>query len=398
MNSLIEKRTALLNRNMEMAQAVKSAIRPFSAEETKEIATNIQEAERLAESIQLMDKITPAPVAAPAPSLVDSVSNTNFRTLRTVDGREVRAFGKGQKMADSLPMMSGELDLEGFGRGLAATISGNRRGAETECRALSEGLNSGGGFFVSEALSAQLIDLARNKSRCFEAGALALDMPTEQLRMVTVESDPSIALVGENSLIGSSDPSFNSRLLTAKKHGCLVKVSNELMADGMGAGEAVVSALAQALGTYVDDLMLDYLFTGAGLSQTDSVAGITYDDVLLAQYSVRALNIEPTAMIANSKTLYALSLLRDVPTGSYLAPPAALASIRMLDSGNCADSHCIVGAFENAVIATRGGLSIELSREAGDAFAYDQTFVRLLWRGDVGVLRKGFHVLDDLTY
>ena len=293
--------------------------------------------------VKRVDEATRA--AAPAPMLADGVSTTNYRTLRTVDGREVRAFGKGQRMADTVPMMSGGLDLEGFGRGLAATISGNRRGAESECRALSEGLNTGGGFFVSEALSAQLIDLSRNRSRCYEAGTVAIDMPTEQLRLVTVESDPTIALVGENSLIASSDPSFGSRLLTAKKHGVIVKVSNELMADGMGAGEAVVSALASALGTYVDDLLLDYLFDEAGVGNTPTVGQPDWDDVISGMAAIQTLNGTPTALLWNPTTVSWYSKLKEATTNAYLKRPEVVNSLNFLDTNQVASTKMILGDF-----------------------------------------------------
>lgn len=396
MQNLIERRANALRDNQKIAEHVQAQGRPFNREETKQVSDNFELAKELEKTIeatrQIAEAIVPEPVAAPV--LADGGSGVkNFRELRTVGGGIVRAYGKGQRIHTGA---TNGMNLSDFGTGLAAIISGDNSGARAEVRSLSEGQSSQGGFFVSEELSSQLIDASRNRSRCFQAGATTVAMNSDTLRLVTVETDPEISLASENAVLPSGDPAFGSHLLVAKKHGVLIKVSNELLADGAGAGTAIANALAGAFGVYLDKLVLDYLIASPSIGGTDSIGAITYDDLLDARQAIMALNGEPNALIANPKTLTALAKLKESTTNAYLQPPVALANIAMLDSANIADTSLIMGAWDQAVVGIRQAMTIQISQEAG--FDYDQAWIRLLFRGDVGHLKPHFHELSGLSY
>jgi HK97 family phage major capsid protein len=70
----------------------------------------------------------------------------------------------------------------------------------------------------------------------------------------------------------------------------------------------------------------------------------------------------------------------------------------MLTTNAIADSKLLLGDFTQAILGVRGGLSIEFSRDADTAFAADQTWIRLLWRGDVNFGRAHFHRLEGISY
>lgn len=390
--SNLAKRALEARNEVETILALAEHTGKYSETDAAKVDTLMEEAKRIE---SLLDRGADTP---PASLLVDGLPKPQRRTVRDIDGREHYLYRKGERIADFAPRTDNGLDLEGFGNAIAALITGNVGIHGEQVRALSTTSNTGGGFFVTEELGGQLLDLARSKARTFEAGTSTLQMNSDSLRIVTLGSDPTIEPVGENQPIPSSDPSFGSRLLVAKKHGVIVKVSNELLADAANVGAAITNVLGSTFAQYLDRLVLDHLFGDAELPGTGSVGGIHYDDLLDALNAIRLLNGEPKAAILNPATVNALSKLKTATEMQYLSPPAALSTVAMLDSTAVASTHLVMGDFTEAVVGIRGGLSVELSREAGDSFEHDQTFIRLLWRGDVAVMRKHFHVLSGLTY
>jgi len=398
MSKLAERRLALLNEAKDILD-IADRTGAFSAEDAEKVEALHAEAETLERGINARAAMTPAPVA---PTLLGDGASVKPKCtiLRTADGGEVRAFAKGQRLADAGPgRHDGGLTLEGFGRGLAAVITGNSRGCETELRALGENSNVGGGFFVEEQLGAELVDLARSKSRIFEAGARVVEMKSDTLRLVTVTGDPTFAAVGENGLIGSSDPTFGSMLLTATKHGVLVKVSNELLADAPGVGGVLVNTLAAAWAKYIDGLVIAELLASTDIGGTGSVGAPTWDDIIDARKAVAGQNGFASHAIMHPDTVAALAKLKTAETLDYMRKPSTLDDLQILDTTALVNTSALIGDFSQIAVAQRGNFSIELSREAGSAFEYDQTFVRLLWRGDFGVLHPThIHELSGLSY
>src|SRR4030042_840197 len=90
-----------------------------------------------------------------------------------------------------------EEKAEGIGPGslgkiLRAKILGDPMGLNPhEFKALGESTGSGGGWFVSPALSGYTIDLARNKACVLLAGGGTLPVTTEEMTLVKVLTDPT---------------------------------------------------------------------------------------------------------------------------------------------------------------------------------------------------------------
>ena len=73
-----------------------------------------------------------------------------------------------------------------FDRYLKGLATGNWEGSEHE-RALSEGTLTAGGHLVPTPLSARVIDLARNQTRVFQAGAQTVPMTAQTLKLAPVD-------------------------------------------------------------------------------------------------------------------------------------------------------------------------------------------------------------------
>jgi HK97 family phage major capsid protein len=258
---------------------------------------------------------------------------------------------------------------------------------------------------VQEQLASTVIDLARAKSRVLQAGAQTLAMQSDSCRIARLASDPTLSAVGELAVIPTSDASFDSILLVARKYGTIVQCSAELLSDSPNAGSVVMDALTNAVSAKIDDLLLNGdgvnfigLMGDASIGETGSVGGIQYEDLLLAQWSIRNINGEPNAVILNPKSTYALSILRDVPTGSFLQPPPALSSLAMLDTTRQLDTGMIVGDFSKLIFGVRQSLVIATSDVAGDSFKTDATYIKAVFRADAAIARPHFHRLLGLTY
>jgi HK97 family phage major capsid protein len=340
------------------------------------------------------ERTAPAPVA---PTLADGAeARKNYRALKTADGREARCYGKGQRMHTGFT--ADGMTIEDFGNGLAA-MAGNVRGFEAERRALSTNVNTAGGIMVPEEVSAMIIDNARAISRVFQAGAMTIDMPAADVTIPRITEDPAFAVVAENSEITADDPAFDSVNLHAAKHAVLVKVSNELLEDGVGAGAAITNAISNAFAAYLDQQVLRFLLDSNGITAETSVAAINYDDLLNAMQAIMIANGTPNAAILHPKSIIALAALKSATDEIYMQPPPMLASLAMLSSTNIDDDEGIVGDFTKALVGVRGGLSLEFSRDAGDAYAYDQTWIRAIWRGDFNAAQiSHFRALTGISY
>ena len=397
MDNLIQRRSAALKDNEAIALRVQAEGRPFNHEETRKIAENFSLADELETTIVQARKIAEsvAPVAAPAPTLADGgAGRPEYRTMKDVRGREHVVFARGQKMSDYYGRGDG-MTLQDFGNGLAAMISGDTRKYAAEVRALSSTTNSGGGFLVTEELSSQLVDLARERSVMMQAGCQTVSMETSDLRLVRLLTDVTVAQYSEGAAITPSDPSFDSILLVADKLATLTYISNELAADGANAGEAIIDSIVAAMARAQDDYLLTALLNSTQIVTTGSIGAIQWSDVLAARLAVKLLNGQAPSIVANPNLMYDLSLLTESTTGAFLAPPAQVADLTWYETTAMAADTAVTGDFSKLLCGMRQGLTLELSRDA--RFNYDETAIRCISRMAANVTRPHFHIMGGIS-
>jgi HK97 family phage major capsid protein len=143
-----------------------------------------------------------------------------------------------------------------FDRYLKGPATGNWDGAEHE-RALSEGTATAGGHLVPTPLSARMIDLARNETRVFQAGAITVPMTSQTLKLARLTAEGSPAWKTENAAITDADMTFDSVTFTARTLVRLVKLSVELFEDADPSSEDVIArAFASQLALELDRVAL----------------------------------------------------------------------------------------------------------------------------------------------
>jgi len=149
-------------------------------------------------------------------------------------------------------------DAESF---YAALASGRSHPGLRPMATMTEGLGSAGGFLVPEELVAESLDGAVEES-VFLPRCRIFPMTSDTKSVAGIEANGSGTYgpygtweptwVGEGGSIGESDPTVRKVSLVAKKLALYIKVSNELLADGLSFSQQLGGAMRKALGWGLD--------------------------------------------------------------------------------------------------------------------------------------------------
>jgi HK97 family phage major capsid protein len=296
-----------------------------------------------------------------------------------------------------------------------AALTGNWTDAEAERRAMGENTGSVGGFMVPGALSATVIDLARNQSAFVSAGALTIPMDAPEMTVIKVLTDPTPQWREEHQAVTESDATFGPIRLKSKLLGCICRVSLELMEDAPRFSQTIENAISQSIALELDRVGLFGNGTSEprGLNSTDGISNVSmgvngatpddYDEYLDAILAIENANGVPGAVIMAPRTKRTLSGLKTGISGDKtpLVPPAEFTALKRLVSNqipitqtqgsatNCSTSF--VGDFAQAAVAMRTGLTIEATRVGGTGtFSQFQALIRAYIRADIAVFRPTF--------
>lgn len=322
---------------------------------------------------------------------------------------EVRALRPEQRMADGIRREGPPLSL---GRMVRAMITGNWEGADAERRAMGENTGSIGGLFVPASLSANVIDIARNKSTVVPAGALTIPMDTSEMTVVKVLTDPTPYWRRESQAITESGQTFAPIKLRAMTLGCLTRVSLELLEDAPRFSTQVEDAMGAAIALELDRVGLFGAGTNEprGLNNTDGINTVSmgtngatpddYDEFLDAIAAIENSNGAAGAAIYSPRTKRTMAGLKTGLSGDKtpLTPPADFTALKRLVSNQIPNnltqgsssvcSTAFVGDFSQMGIAIRTGLTLEATRTGGTGtFANMEALIRAYIRADVAVFR-----------
>lgn len=266
-----------------------------------------------------------------------------------------------------------------------------------------------GGVLIPTPLVGQVIDLARNQSRVMEAGAVTYPMDSATLTLPRQVSDPEAKWRGELKHIHRSDVTLEPVVLHACSLGSIVSVSNELLEDAVGLNAFLTRTLSAVMALGIDQAAL----SGAGAKEDGkrieplgvaNTPNIQAHSGTLANYTlfseattlVRNVNGNPNALIMSPNNFGLLDALADT-TGQPLQPPPSWSDYAHLATNQLEDTVAIMGDWTNLAVGVRGQIRLELSRDATlpaqdtlpelHAFSQNATVIRVLWRGDVAVLR-----------
>jgi len=113
-----------------------------------------------------------------------------------------------------------------------------------------------GGYLLEPTLSAMVIDLARASSVCLRAGASTVVMPTNELNLVRVDSDPTAHWRPEGSSVTASLATFGRVTLRSKTLAAIVPITLELLEDAANAPSVIESCVQSAIALKIDQACL----------------------------------------------------------------------------------------------------------------------------------------------
>lgn len=313
-------------------------------------------------------------------------------------GEPVRVYSSSEKISES-----NSYSGPGVGDILNGLLSGPRT-PEIKA-ALETGTQTAGGYTVPDIVLGEFFDKLRAKTQFINAGArtILLDGRTTVAR---IDTDPVPAWRDENDAVTESEPTFGAVNFIPRSLACLVKMSEELLADSVNAAEALETALIGALSVELDRACLFGsgasnqplgLYNQAGINTvsmgTNGVTPTNWDSIIDAMYEIEVANGGPaTAAIHHPRTARTFRKLRD-GEGQPLMMPEALRDIAYLTTtsvpidqeqgSGTALSTIIVGNYPKAILGLRQSLVI---RRLTETFAGNLQVGFLAYlRADVGV-------------
>jgi HK97 family phage major capsid protein len=306
------------------------------------------------------------------------------------------------------------LSLQRYLRGMA---TGHWDGADHE-RALAEGTIGAGGALVPSPLSARVIDLARNQTRVFQAGAITVPMGAQTLALARLTSEGSPAWKSENAAITAADLVFDRVTFTARTLVRTVLLSVELFEDADPSSEDVIArSFAGQMAVELDRVALlgtgtapeprgvlnqsGVTLTAHGANGTTITTTTAYDWHLDAAGVVRAANFTPNAHIQAPPTTTSLSKLREATTSAYLAPPPGLLPMLVSKSipinvttGTSTDtSYIFTAQWDQLMVGIRTDFTLRFLGERYLADNLQYAFLAYL-RVDVQLAQPAAFVVD----
>lgn len=198
----------------------------------------------------------------------------------------------------------------------------------------------------------------------------------------------------EDTVITPSQPTVGQISLVPKQAGAIVTITKDLTRE-----PAVETYVRDQLGGTVDQLVLQAALAGTGVSGQPMGIAVTpgvgtgtvdatdpWGDICTLQETIAGTGVEPTAIIA---TPAVRKLLQGRPRFSSTDTPVwnggRIGDLPAFASKNAPTGKLIIGDFRQLVIATWGGVQIDV--DPYSLFSVGQIKLRVLVHVDVALLR-----------
>lgn len=257
-----------------------------------------------------------------------------------------------------------------------------------------------GGIVIPNALSMEIIDLARNQSRVVQAGARSFDMDTRSVTIPRLKKDAAASFRGEGEEIPKSQLEFGEQSMKANVLAGIVEVSIEALEDSPIIEETIKNSLASslALGMDYNALFGDGIgkplgvFSFPNVQYVDltgdgqKISSVVYTPFSKAVTKIRDVNGDPTVAIFSARTDGAIDLLEDGDFNPRI-PPQSYQDLRKLVTnqvpndltfGTSENASCaIIGDFKKLLFGMRTGVTIEMNRLGGDDRNFSKMIVQI---------------------
>lgn len=285
-------------------------------------------------------------------------------------------------------------------------------------KALSQGLDSAGGYIVPEEAILSVIEKLKAQVVAFDLGATEMQCTGVPCVIPKISTSATAYWVNENSTITESPLVFDQISLSPKTVAGRVVLSNLLLETSQPSADTIIEQdLAQQLGLAVDSavlkgggtgeptgIMADSFVTKIDTDLTSTTAPtvaqlLEFPDTLMSANALRGSLgwvLHPKALTqirqikSENATLGTPNLevsrfmLGDGPLNTLLGYPYRV-STQMTAPAADDDYSMLFGNFSDVMVARWGGLRLLASNTSDDAFSKDQTHIRATMRMDVGL-------------
>jgi len=291
-------------------------------------------------------------------------------------GTSGSVLAKGQSMRSAVAD-PGSATLTQMVRGIGL---GDWRGVGPDVRAQISSIPAA----IPGAVSAGIVDLAREQSVIFKAGAQLLPIDTPSAKVARMTSEPAVQWEPEDPARDLSDGAWNfdAAELTASSAWLYTTLSIEAVEDVINLDSVIQNAFASQLALAFDQAALNG--TGADMptgiaimdAATDrileqlAVGAVTdYKPFIEAMGAVKAAHYEPSSVIMPVELWTAIASLQDADTNP-LQPPKAYGQLTEFVSGflpanggvGTDEMTAIVGDLAALTVGVRTNITVEVSR------------------------------------
>jgi len=313
---------------------------------------------------------------------------------------------KGQNSSgDTIELVEPRYSISKYFRGALWNNWENAENEERIYKALGVESGTRGGFFVPEQVAGEVIPLLKAKAVVRNMpGVKVVDLTGKsKITWNRVTAGPTVSWGGESTQISEDTTlAFGQKTLDTQKAVCLYKESRELFENaGPSVDEILRTELADALALAEDKVFLEGkggtqplgIYYNPQVLSTDLSGAIDQDDVKVAVNQMMLQNAgEPTAWVTYPTVRSKLALLKDAegrpifgtgPGQMYVkeidgAPVHATTQITSTLMPGASETYMIGGMWSGFWIGERGGIRVDTTDSGGDAFEYDQVWLRLV--------------------
>jgi len=287
-----------------------------------------------------------------------------------------------------------------------------------QTRELATTPDSSGGYLVPIQAIPELIEMLRAEAVVFQMGATLLDNLVGSPVEIPKQTGGATAYwVGENEPLTGSDQTLGQLQLTPKSVGALVKLSNRLLRMSSPSAEQMVRAdIARVVALAIDLAAL----RGSGASgqptgiantpgintKAFSVNSPNFDYFFDMEYELAVDNalrgklgfvfhhcvkrslskLKVAQFSGDTGGEYIIRPMDAAQLQAYIGYPFAMTTqipINLGAGGN--ETEIYLGNWQELIVGQWAGISILPSKEAGDAFAKNQTWIRIITDVDIGL-------------
>lgn len=292
-----------------------------------------------------------------------------------------------------------------IGKYIKGMVTGDWKNASDEREAFTALSTTTGTTLIPTSLSAQIIDLARNRMAL--SGIPIIPMESNNLTIAKIVSDPVFGFKEELEVAEESEMSFAPITLKSKTIYGLMKISLELLNSASNIEQIVTQAMAESVAQAIDKAGLYGkgdkeplgIIRVEGINKIESVEAVEtskYIPFVRGIGSITKANGEPNTISYNSDIDTELNLLTDT-TGQPLNAPEVVKKLDKKLSNNIKDKQALIFDKNSIVMGLQNRIAIDTSKSLG--FKDGSVYLRIYAMLDFAVLKpKNITVINYNGY